>query len=510
MSLENMNSFLIALEAVKGYYTCRVCKEFCRKPVTLKCCFHLICEEHIAELIKCPNCDKALLDQPVFKVDNLETSVNSTFELEKIFSKYKNQPNPNEARDKNVTIRGTRNTKKQTTNNINPELRQSMEETSKISQQSTVNIKNRKDRDKRNKNGETALHVSCRHGNIKKIQELLNLGASSNTKDYAGWTPLHEAVQTNRPDIVRLLLNNNTLINVPGPDNETPLHEAVKYNHKEIVNELVIYGADVNAKNSKGETPEQLANTEIKKIIDVAMKNVKINITNLSTIEMELDYEDIIVYCVTKYRTVQNKLKILSKHHNITIESKFCKKVTHLIVDAEEGICMSSLDILQGIVYGIWILSSDWIIHSTDNKLEDYEKYEIKIGTAKYNGAKISRYNKNKQLPHLFNGCHFYLHNFNTSYELSKNLIINKTVLTKLITDAGGKVLRRLPNPESIPDNEKLVPYHGKKGGKLDLCSHYIIFKDVYEPKYNMKHLKALPIAWLLECIEKYELCEPE
>lgn len=94
-------------------------------------------------------------------------------------------------------------------------------------------------------------------------------------------------------------------------------------------------------------------------------------------------------------------------------------------------------------------------------------------------------------------------------YEISKSIVVTKAILSKLITDAGGIVLRRAPNPEQIPDAEKLVPYHAKRGSKLMNCSHYIIYKNLYEPMYNMQHLKALPIGWLIECIEKYELCEP-
>ncbi|XP_013174417.1 PREDICTED: BRCA1-associated RING domain protein 1-like [Papilio xuthus] len=524
MTSANMNSFLIALEAVKQDYTCRVCNELCKKPVTLKCCFHLICEEHIKDLFKCPTCDLPLLDKPVYKDDTLEASVNSTLELDKIFSQFKTDTNPideSKGDNKNVTIRGTRNTKKPASkiNKVNRELRKKStdDETSKISPQTIITgQKLIKNIEKRNKKGETALHVFCRHGKIDKVQELLNEGANTNTKDHAGWTPLHEAVQSGRLDMVKLLLTYKTLINVPGPDNETPLHEAVRYNHKDIVNELVINGADLNAKNSKGETPIQLATNEMKETLEIAMENIihtqTVNITNISSVQMELDYDDIRVYCVTQYRTTQNKLKTLVKHHsNITIESKFTKRVTHLVVDTDDGICLSSVDVLQGIIYGVWILSTEWITKSTENHLEDFNEFEIKgIGTTKYNGAKNSRYNKYKQLPGLFNGCHFYLHNFNTNFEITKTLILNKTILSKLINDAGGIVLRRIPNPESIPENEKLVPYHAKKGGKLEICSHYIIFKDIYEPKYNMKHLKALPIAWLLECIEKYELCEPE
>ncbi|KPJ16345.1 BRCA1-associated RING domain protein 1 [Papilio machaon] len=518
-----MNSFLMALEAVKQDYTCRACKQLCKKPVTLMCCFHYICEEHFEDLTKCPSCDIPLLDKPIFKDDRLDASVKSTIELDKIFSPYKTEASTIHLSKESSISKVNKNAKKHTTKTMEKENSKTTLHKKVISEIPNTSLpatatssKLTRKVEKRNKKGETALHVSCRLGKTDRVRQLLNDGANSNTKDNAGWTPLHEAVQSGRLDLVRLLLQYNTLVNVPGPDNETPLHEAIRYNHRDIVNLLVTHGADLDAKNSKGETPIQLATGEMRKILETAAENVihsqTANLSHISLIQMELDFDDIHIYCISKYNPIQNKLKTLTKHHkNVHIEPKFTKQVTHLIVDANEGICLPNLDILKGIIYSIWILSTDWILKSTENNLEPFIDYEIKgVGTINFNGPIKSRYNKYKQLPGLFNGCHFYLYNLNTNYEISKTLILNKTILSKLIIDAGGVVLRRIPNPESIPETERLVPYHAKKGGKLEICSHYIIFRDMYEPMYNMKHLKALPISWLLECIEKYELCEPE
>lgn len=173
-------------------------------------------------------------------------------------------------------------------------------------------------------------------------------------------TPLHEAVQNGRLDLVKLLLQYNTLIDVPGQGNETPLHEAVRYNYPQIAEELVKNGANIKARNCKGETPLELASEDMKLVLEEAAENViqtqSVNVTFISELHVELDSDDISIYCVTQFRTVLNKLKLLTKHHsNLHIEAKLTKKVTHLVVDTEDGICTSSLDILQGIVSGIWI-----------------------------------------------------------------------------------------------------------------------------------------------------------
>ena len=48
--------------------------------------------------------------------------------------------------------------------------------------------------DKRNKKGETQLHQETLKGNVENVKKLLRDGASPNTVDNAGWSPLHEAV----------------------------------------------------------------------------------------------------------------------------------------------------------------------------------------------------------------------------------------------------------------------------------------------------------------------------
>ncbi|XP_026318489.1 BRCA1-associated RING domain protein 1-like isoform X1 [Hyposmocoma kahamanoa] len=568
MSSVDLSNFLKALEAVKQDYTCPVCKELCKDPVTLSKCFHIVCRAHFEGLKVCPSCNIDLEGCNMTYDDRLGPCIDSTRQLDTMFEKYKFEI----TRDENFVPSASKRSKLKNDNEKpdDPSSKQDiLVELRKKSAQKEVNkaaplkeaSNNRRKRkgtpvekckaksnevakkqdvesrtrsenidmsftsntslktnkiEKRNNKGETVLHVSCRLGKIDKVTELLNQGANTNTKDNAGWTPLHEVVQNGRLDLVKLLLQFNTLINVPGQGNETPLHEAVRYGHLEIAEELVKNGADVNAKNVKGETPLQLASDKMKYVLEQAAENIiqtqGINVTIMSEMHIEHDYEDIRIYSISQKNSTLNSLKTLAKaHSNLHIEAKFNKKVTHLLVDADrDGVCQTSNEVLQAIVSSLWIISSDWIEKSTAEKLEPFDKYEVTgVGTTTYKGPKNSRYNKYKQHPGIFDGCHFYFHNFNIKYEVSKTVVLTKQILTKLVTDAGGVVLRRVPNPESIPDSEKLVPYHAKKDGKLVNCSHYIIFKDLYEPMYNMQHLKALPIGWLIECIEKYELCEP-
>ncbi|XP_053620002.1 BRCA1-associated RING domain protein 1-like [Plodia interpunctella] len=523
---ENLKAFLTALDVVKQDYICGFCGELCKDPITLSKCFHMICSQHFSILRNCPVCNVSLEGCNTFSDHRVEKCIESAKELDVIFKNMKSDElgsakEPTKKGNASKTIskstKESKNVEKVTRKASKNILSDKTNQATKNEMDSSfVSSLSTKATEKRNQKGETLLHIACRFGKMDKVMELLSNGANTNTKDYAGWTPLHEVVQNGNLDLVILLLQYNAMVNVPGQSNETPLHEAVRYNHVDIVKELVRNGADINSRNCKGETPMQLASDDMKKVLLDAANDVvhtqTVNVTLMSELYSKLDYEDIRVYCSSEQRKIINKLKLLAKHHsNLNIEFKFTKKVTHIIVDSDDnGICTSSIDILLGIVSSVWILSAQWVLKSTEEKLEPFEKYEVAgVGSKTYNGPKNSRYNKYKQLPGLFNGCHIYLHNFNTKYEITKSIIVTKAILTKLIMDAGGIVLRRVPNPESIPESEKLVPYHARKDGKLSNCAHYIVFKDIYEPMYNMNHLKALPVGWLIECIEKYELCEP-
>ncbi|XP_061725892.1 BRCA1-associated RING domain protein 1-like [Cydia pomonella] len=517
MSKKDYNNLIKVLEDMNKCLFCVECHKFCKNPVTLSKCFHLICSEHLQDLSNCPKCKVSLNDCTTWSDDKLNDAVDAAKNLSAMFELSKEnkfcdsveQCPVNTAISLPDTPLSNVEAQKKT-----PAAEQNILNNSTISLASNVS-KSGKTVEKRNNKGETALHIACRTGKADRVAQLLSEGASTNTKDNAGWTPLHEVVQNGRQDLLKLLLRHNTLVNVPGQGNETPLHEAIRYNHIDIAKDLVAYGADINARNCKGETPLTLATHTIKaKLKDIAEKRfITEDSLDLDLIQrqIELDREDIRVYCVSQSRAITNKLKALTKHHiNLHIEQKFSKKVTHLIVDAEDGICDSSLEVLQGIVNNLWILTTKWVTTSTNDNLASFEEYEVHgVGTTTYRGPKNARYNKYKQLPGIFNGCHFYFHSFNTKYKISDKIEVTKAILSKLVTDAGGVALRRAPNPESIPEAEKLVPYHAQQGSKLYNCSHYIIYKDMYEPLYNMVHLKALPIGWLIECIEKYQLCEP-
>merc|ERR1719341_1544117 len=89
--------------------------------------------------------------------------------------------------------------------------------------------------EKKNKKGETALQAAVIKGDETTVRQLLEAGACPNTRDFAGWTMLHEA---------------GALPSVPaGDDRMTPLHEAASAGQVEVVRLLVRHGADRKARD---------------------------------------------------------------------------------------------------------------------------------------------------------------------------------------------------------------------------------------------------------------------
>jgi hypothetical protein len=91
----------------------------------------------------------------------------------------------------------------------------------------------------------------------------------------------------------------------------------------------------------------------------------------------------------------------------------------------------------------------------------------------------------------------------------------NKNDLLIILEKGGAKILKREPDPESIPQSERTLPYYCNAGGPLSKCSHYILYQDGQESgkqliKYNMEHLKAVSVEWLFACLNNAALIDLE
>lgn len=143
----------------------------------------------------------------------------------------------------------------------------------------------------------------------------------------------------------------------------------------------------------------------------------------------------------------------------------------------------------------------------------DLELFEVS-GAPTYGIPEKTRQNTMCGNPRLFNNCFFYFAlQANLTYQID-DVRLTKDDLMRLVKEGEGTVLTREPDPEDLKDMSHVRPFHTASDSShpLHKCTHYIIYMPgKIEPhvKYNMPHVKTLPLIWLIECIEKFSLVNP-
>jgi ankyrin repeat protein len=104
-----------------------------------------------------------------------------------------------------------------------------------------------------------ALLDAADYSKTKAMERVINQGASINTSDMFGYTPLIlSAIRGNRNGVI-LLLNNGAEIDQKDTEDTTALAWAATKNNVDIVQTLIQRGADINTKDNEGFTPLMLA-----------------------------------------------------------------------------------------------------------------------------------------------------------------------------------------------------------------------------------------------------------
>lgn len=365
--------------------------------------------------------------------------------------------------------------------------------------------------EKRNRKGETPLHVACSKGDEAKARSLLVDGANCNTQDNAGWTPLHDAVTGARLQIVTLLLQYGANPSVPGGEQRlTPLHDAVTGGHLEMIRLLVSHGADREAKDAEGRTPRNIAavlSEETRKVID----GTKV-ITNLNeSIKVNVRAKEMLI-CLSKKIAKNATVKklcydLLPKHNLKRPITEFTSSVSHLVMEENEKLGATSYHYLAALVTGADLVQHTWLLESANKtKILDTGSYLVNFDKEDEEGVEMTRELITTQQPRLFAGMHFYLFG-----QFGPGLTRNEVL--SLIRLCGGKIVSREPDPEWIPEDEVSIPHHARTGSPLAQTSHILLYQDggKSEPqlKYNMKHIKTLPLAWMVSCLKSCSLINP-
>ncbi|KAJ7993746.1 hypothetical protein DPEC_G00257880 [Dallia pectoralis] len=125
---------------------------------------------------------------------------------------------------------------------------------------------------RRNKYGETLLHVAVVDGDTKVVRDMLSKGPNVNIADYAGWTALHEAVSYGHYEISRDLIKAGAQVNCAGDSGTTPLHDAAVLGHLQIAELLLMHGADPLLQNKDGQSA--YSSTTDPSLIKLMEKNI--------------------------------------------------------------------------------------------------------------------------------------------------------------------------------------------------------------------------------------------
>jgi uncharacterized protein len=106
--------------------------------------------------------------------------------------------------------------------------------------------------------GETPLHYLAVENQIEAVRLLVEKGASVNTVNECGSTPLSDAASLGYDELVGFLLGSGAQLSLPGQE-EPVLHAAVRGGSSTIVLRLLRAGASPDGCNDLSETPLHLA-----------------------------------------------------------------------------------------------------------------------------------------------------------------------------------------------------------------------------------------------------------
>ncbi|XP_072165479.1 uncharacterized protein [Diadema setosum] len=110
--------------------------------------------------------------------------------------------------------------------------------------------------DFRNRHGFTPVHRTVQKGNIQALDILLDLGASPNSKDDRGHSPLYYSIiQDSEPHITELLLKDCAEVTQVDSQGWSIIHYACRYGRCRALKLLLLYGSNISLVNEAGNTP---------------------------------------------------------------------------------------------------------------------------------------------------------------------------------------------------------------------------------------------------------------
>ena len=350
------------------------------------------------------------------------------------------------------------------------------------------------EREKKNKLGQTLLHVAVKNKSYKIVKYLIENGSNIQSKDIKNNSILHTAVIGGDLNIIQLILKKNPNMSITNNNKETPFDIAKKMKRKDLYNYLKNHSEkNINKKFKYNIEFNNLIKNE--KIIK-AKKHEKKNKSILNNISMnncsldtknETDSQSFNIY----------KKKIITKESNVFAVKKIRpNKTINLNISFNHNNTPSKKNSYNFINKLSPIFKTRLVYRKTTPKLikkqctliefeNDSETYDYNPETkAKYFSPKIKKINSKRSF-------------FNNKYDSLNDIIDEK----KIITDRNHKNLIKHKNNNNAPISLHIGSYSPKY--KIREVKKTIIHKSPFYSFRNEEDKEDICVKKLLQFLKE-------
>ena len=350
------------------------------------------------------------------------------------------------------------------------------------------------EREKKNKLGQTLLHVAVKNKSYKIVKYLIENGSNIQSKDIKNNSILHTAVIGGDINIIQLILKKNPNMSITNNNKETPFDIAKKMKRKDLYNYLKNHSEkNINKKfkyniefNNLIKNEKIIKGKKHEKKNKSILNNISMNNCSLDT-KNETDSQSFNIY----------KKKIITKESNVFAVKKIRpNKTINLNISFNHNNTPSKKNSYNFINKLSPIFKTRLVYRKTTPKLikkqctliefeNDSETYDYNPETkAKYFSPKIKKINSKRSF-------------FNNKYDSLNDIIDEK----KLITDRNHKNLIKHKNNNNAPISLHIGSYSPKY--KIREVKKTIIHKSPFYSFRNEEDKEDICVKKLLQFLKE-------
>ena len=350
------------------------------------------------------------------------------------------------------------------------------------------------EREKKNKLGQTLLHVAVKNKSYKIVKYLIENGSNIQSKDIKNNSILHTAVIGGDLNIIQLILKKNPNMSITNNNKETPFDIAKKMKRKDLYNYLKNHSEkNINKKfkyniefNNLIKNEKIIKGKKHEKKNKSILNNISMNNCSLDT-KNETDSQSFNIY----------KKKIITKESNVFAVKKIRpNKTINLNISFNHNNTPSKKNSYNFINKLSPIFKTRLVYRKTTPKLikkqctliefeNDSETYDYNPEPkAKYFSPKIKKINSKRSF-------------FNNKYDSLNDIIDEK----KLITDRNHKNLIKHKNNNNAPISLHIGSYSPKY--KIREVKKTIIHKSPFYSFRNEEDKEDICVKKLLQFLKE-------